>query len=94
MIFDAFIQVNSSVRGVADNDYLFFSIGSLDKNEFRRVTSPASGFMSYTECDLKDFNFEKNPLNNFDISTATSMIIMFRIGSKDVVDIMLLKKRY
>jgi len=90
-------KICDNLRKVLDFDFFLGTpksngLGTLDKNEFRRITAPQGGFLSYTECSPDDFTFEDNPLNNFDIKTATSIIVMFRTKPKTTVDIKHLKK--
>jgi hypothetical protein len=67
-------------------------LGALDKNEFVRITAPIGGFMSFAESEMGSFNLENSPLNNFNIKTASTMIIMFRTKDNRSVDMNIIKK--
>jgi hypothetical protein len=90
-------KIVDTIFNVLDYEYFLGKhksdgIGTLDLREFQRVTGPSNGFLSYISSSLDEFNIKENPLNNFPIKTATSMIVMFRTKEGEAVNLNYLKK--
>jgi len=96
-VLASLIDYNSFVGDVKQN-----GIGSLDENEFNRVLSPHNGFLLYNEMLIKSFikkcedgsleYFRDNFFNNFDMTTSSSILFLFRTGNNESIPIIYLDK--